>query len=239
MTLSAQDKKVIAQLAQQHGVSQNAIEALWVAVQAGNGSAAQFSHPELGGMGQWMAGGMTMIGDFSNYRLQAAVADICTVLANHLRTRSAEPVVNAAPVASQRQTQSSGTPVEPAAGKSQSTQKPSILGAIGKKLFSSGSPTPQPAPTSTGFTSTGSNWWPSELGFPSGSGSQNNMHYAYFSGAKRLALRVNNRVTIYDTADHQIGGVSQQQDARQTVTFQSQKGDVAVSQLKKVSEYTI
>ncbi|MEZ4706564.1 MAG: hypothetical protein R3A44_05125 [Caldilineaceae bacterium] len=227
MTLSSQDQKVIAQLAQQHGVSQGAVEALWAAVQAGNGSAAQFNYPELGGMGQWMAGGMTMIGDFGNYRLQAAVADICAALAAHLQTRAAEPIPT------QTQVQSSASSASSSSAKT-SASRPSILGAIGKKLFSSSSVAPE-----SSATLNWPNWWPPELGSPSGSGSQNDMHYAYFGGAKRLALRINNRVTIYDTADHQIGGVSQQQDARQTVTFRSQKGEVAVSQLKKVREYTV
>ncbi|MEZ4663408.1 MAG: hypothetical protein R2911_38185 [Caldilineaceae bacterium] len=226
MTLSSQDQKVIAHLAQQHGVSQGAVEALWAAVRAGNGSAAQFNHPELGGMGQWMAGGMTMIGDFSNYRLQAAVADICAALSAHLQTRVAEPVPT------QTQVQSRTSPASKSSAKT-SASRPSILGAIDKKLFSGSAASPESSEPPNW-----PNWWPLELGSPSGSGSQNDMHYAYFGGAKRLALRINNRVTIYDTADHQIGGVSQQQDARQTVTFQSQKGDVPVSQLQKVREYT-
>jgi hypothetical protein len=54
-------------------------------------------------------------------------------------------------------------------------------------------------------------WWPLELGFPNGSGAQNLVRYAYFSPTRRLAVELNGHVTIYDTLDHQIGGVSQQQ----------------------------
>lgn len=74
---------------------------------------------------------------------------------------------------------------------------------------------------------------------PAGSGSQNDMHYAYFSTQRRLALRIGNRFTLYDTQDHQINGVSQQQDAKQTVTFRSQKGEFGVDKLKKVRDYRI
>jgi hypothetical protein len=41
---------------------------------------AQFSHPELGGMGQW-SGGMTMIGDLSNSELKGRVERVCLELA--------------------------------------------------------------------------------------------------------------------------------------------------------------
>jgi hypothetical protein len=39
----------------------------------GGGRMAQFNHPEFGGMGQWAAGGMTMIGDMFNDGLKARV----------------------------------------------------------------------------------------------------------------------------------------------------------------------
>ena len=54
------------------------------------------------------------------------------------------------------------------------------------------------------------NWYPSELGNPSSSGSQNNIRYGYFPQTRRLAIDYNGSVTIYDTLDHNIGGVSQQ-----------------------------
>jgi hypothetical protein len=34
---------------------------------------AQFSHPEFGGSGQWMRGGMSMIGDMFNSGLKSRV----------------------------------------------------------------------------------------------------------------------------------------------------------------------
>lgn len=75
---------VIQQLATKHHLSQAAVAELWRAVQQGQGTAAQFNHPELGGMGQWLSGGMVMIGDFSNHALKAKVAQLCTEIASQL-----------------------------------------------------------------------------------------------------------------------------------------------------------
>jgi hypothetical protein len=52
----------IADIAQRHGFSPQAARAVADALRHGNGTMAQFNHPELGGMGQWVAGGMLMIG---------------------------------------------------------------------------------------------------------------------------------------------------------------------------------
>jgi hypothetical protein len=63
----------IADIAQRHGFSPEAARAVAEALRRGGGSMAQFSHPELGGMGQWSAGGMLMIGDMFNNALKARV----------------------------------------------------------------------------------------------------------------------------------------------------------------------
>jgi hypothetical protein len=78
-------------------------------------------------------------------------------------------------------------------------------------------------------------WWPAELGSPNGSGGQNNVRYAYFANARRLAIDVGGNVTVYDTLDHQIGGVSQQQGIGGSVTLSSQYGTVDVASLPVVS----
>src|SRR4030095_16285351 len=52
----------IDELAQRHGVSAGAVTNLLQALIDGGGTMAQFNHPELGGMGQWVQGGMTMVG---------------------------------------------------------------------------------------------------------------------------------------------------------------------------------
>ena len=43
---------------------------------------AQFNIYELGGCGQWMRGGMTMVGDMFNYQLKSKVDGICSDLSN-------------------------------------------------------------------------------------------------------------------------------------------------------------
>jgi Short C-terminal domain len=50
-------------------------------VARGGGTMAQFYHSELGGGGQWMSGGMTMVGDMFNSRLASTVSGLCSELA--------------------------------------------------------------------------------------------------------------------------------------------------------------
>lgn len=59
------------------------------------------------------------------------------------------------------------------------------------------------------------------------------MHYAFFPDHHRLAIKEGQQVTLYDSADYQISSVSQQQDNNRALTFQSQKGEVQVSDLAK------
>lgn len=78
-------------------------------------------------------------------------------------------------------------------------------------------------------------WWPSHLGQPNSSGSQNNSRYAYFGPARRLVIDDNGKMRIYDTGDHWISGVSQQQSNNfNSMIFTSQYGEVNISQLKMV-----
>jgi hypothetical protein len=72
--------KRIAQIAKRNGFSEAAVSAALRALEAGNGTLAQFDHPELGGMGQWMPG-MIMIGDFSNGALRDRVGALFSELA--------------------------------------------------------------------------------------------------------------------------------------------------------------
>ena len=71
----------IAEIAERHGFSAEAARVVAEALRHGGGSIAQFSHPELGGMGQWAAGGMLMIGDMFNNDLKARVGALCRDLA--------------------------------------------------------------------------------------------------------------------------------------------------------------
>jgi hypothetical protein len=78
-------------------------------------------------------------------------------------------------------------------------------------------------------------WWPADLGIPSSVGAQNDMRYAVFPDAKRLAIQDGGQIAVYDTSDHKIFGVAQAQSHDQTLTFSSQSGLVRVSELPKVA----
>jgi non-heme chloroperoxidase len=71
----------LASIAGRHGFSFGAVSAMFEAVQRGGGRMAQFSHPEFGGFGQWMQGGMTMVGDMFDHALKDRVAALCAELA--------------------------------------------------------------------------------------------------------------------------------------------------------------
>ena len=182
-TLSRAD---VDNLAARHGVRAGAIEALADALSRSQGRAAQFSHPELGGMGQWMSGGMLMIGDMFNSELKAKVDRICHAVAGVMADR---PRVDDA-AAAQLQT-------------------------AGAKSVS---------------------WWPPEFGTPSAAGSQNAMRYAFFPATQRLVVDDNGTVSIYDTGDCYLTGVSQQQSSTQTLSFSSTDGkSVPLSKFKRLS----
>lgn len=78
-------------------------------------------------------------------------------------------------------------------------------------------------------------WWPGGMGHPNSVGSQSGMRYAYFARAKRLAIERDGVVTLYDTQDHQIGGVSPQQTLSGSLRFASQHGAVEVTSLPVVN----
>jgi len=198
MQLTTQGSQRIEEIAQRYHLSVEAVMTMLQAVMNGNGAMAQFSHPELGGTGQWMQGGMTMVGDMFNYTLKAMVDNLCTELSGLLASQSL--LMPAAP--SQRQTQGAG-------GDEVS-------------LFVSG-----------GGHSAG--WWPADLGMPSATGSQNNLRYAIFPASHRLATDINGQMTVYDTLNHQIGGVGQQQGQDASFTFTSQFGLVRIADLPIVS----
>ena len=79
-------------------------------------------------------------------------------------------------------------------------------------------------------------WWPEELGQPDTSGGQNDLRYAYFAGPHRLAVSRAGKVTLYDTAEHQVSGVQQHQGGEQSdLTFSTKNGTIPLSQLKTVN----
>jgi len=81
----------------------------------------------------------------------------------------------------------------------------------------------------------GSGPWPADLGEPAASGSQNDVRYAYFPSTRRLAVERDGTVTLYDTANHMITGVSQQQSRTGSVMLTSQLGEVDLSSLEVVA----
>ena len=176
------------------------------AVLNGNGGMAQFSHSEFAGSGQWMSGGMIMLGDmFDNYlkgRVGSLCSDIASLLANQPGLLRQGSFQSQSQGGSDYQHQASGAP----SGSS--------------SLF-----VPDPE----------DRWWPSDFGSPNATGAQNQVRYAYFGDARRLAVKTGGEVWVYDTLDHQIGGFSQQQGSGGSITFGSQYGTVNLATLPVVS----
>jgi hypothetical protein len=209
--LSPAGEQAVNDLAQRHGFSYDAVATMLDAVINGNGGMAQFNHPEFGGSGQWMRGGMTMIGDmFNGYlkgRVDALCGDLSALVANQpglIQTGSF-------------QSQSQG-------GYNQQHQQTGGGPSGPNSLFI--------PPPNTGASG---NWWGDELNWPNSTGAQNNVRYAYFAQARRLAIDLNGTVTIYDTLDHAIGGFGQQQSYGGSFTFTSQYGVVDVASLPVIS----
>jgi len=175
-------EKFVNDIASRYGLSHDAVVHMLVAVNNGGCSMAQFNCPELGGSGQWMRGGMTMVGDMFNNGLKNTVDNICNELSTILSNNQIFPMIPA--------------------------------GTLGSNQ-----------------------WWPGNLGTPFSSGAQNNTRYAVFPN--RLAVELNGQVSVYDTLDHNIGGVSQQQGGNNSLIFNSQWGTISVSSLPLVSGQSI
>jgi hypothetical protein len=77
-------------------------------------------------------------------------------------------------------------------------------------------------------------WWPDELGHASSIGSQNGMRYAFFPDKRRLLIEGHGNLRTYDSGDHQINGVSQQQSHGHSLAFTSQSGIVNLDELEQV-----
>jgi Short C-terminal domain len=173
-TVPPEVENAIADIARRHGLSREAVLAMLFAIHAGGGTMAQFSIPELGGSGQWMQGGMTMVGNMFDNALKARVDALCGELSQLLATTTVFP--------------------------------PSA------------------------------NWWPANLGVPSAAGGQNAVRYAIFPSSRRLAIQINGVTKVFDTGEHHIGGVQQQQQGGGygSVSFTSQLGTFDVSSLTEL-----
>ena len=62
-TLTPNGEQAIIEVGERLGFSREAVMSMLESVANGNGTMAQFNHPEFGGYGQWMGGGMTMVSD--------------------------------------------------------------------------------------------------------------------------------------------------------------------------------
>lgn len=173
----------ITEIAARHRFSVEAVTDLLGALRSGGGTMAQFSHPELGGMGQWSPG-MLMIGDLSNASLKARVLALCEELSG--------------------------------------------LAVPGRAADESIDPLREARPFDNIV------WWPESLGAPSSSGAQNQVRYAYFPVTSRLVIERSGNVTIYDTDNYEIHGVSQSQGKSESLVFKSQLGPVSLDELKQV-----
>jgi len=199
--LSPDGQRVAIDLANRHGFSVDAVTHMMFAVLNGNGRMAQFSHGEFAGSGQWMLGGMIMLGDMFNNYLKGRVDSLCSEISAILANQPG--LLHSGSFQSQSQ-----------GGSSHQHQATGSSRASG--LF-----VPDPE----------DNWWPIELGSPSAVGNQNSVRYAYFANERRLAVKTGGEVWVYDTLDHQIGGFSQQQGLGGSITFSSQYGTVDLSRL--------
>ena len=83
--LTPEGLRILEDVARRHAVSLEAVVTMLRALMEGNGSQAQFNHPDLGGMGQWSQGGMIMVGDMFNQGLKHRVDTLCNELAGLLR----------------------------------------------------------------------------------------------------------------------------------------------------------
>ena len=73
-------QQAINDLAQRHGFSPDAVLCMLESMVNGNGGMAQFNHPEFGGSGQWMRGGMIMVSDMFNHYLKGRIEGLCNEL---------------------------------------------------------------------------------------------------------------------------------------------------------------
>ncbi|GAA3968266.1 SHOCT domain-containing protein [Allohahella marinimesophila] len=229
-TLTEYGQRTINDMASRYGVSTDAIMCMLYAVMNGNGTMAQFNCPEFGGGGQWMQGGMTMVGDMFNYGLKASVDNVCGELSRLLQQQEQLFV----PVKKQSYSNSGQQQNTGGSGQQQSSGGGFQQQGQGGGYQSQGN-SQQQGNFAQGGNFGGNNWWPDGLGAASSTGGQNNIRYAVFPATHRLAVELNGQVTVYDTLDHQIGGVSQQQGGDTSLTFSSQYGLVNANQLPIVS----
>lgn len=78
--LTPEGQRAVDEIAGRYGLSSQSVAMMLDAVANGGGTMAQFNISELGGSGQWMQGGMTMVGDMFNHGLKMTVDNLCAEL---------------------------------------------------------------------------------------------------------------------------------------------------------------
>ncbi|AWN15310.1 SHOCT domain-containing protein [Salinisphaera sp. LB1] len=180
--LKPHTEQIAADLAQRHGFSRDAVRHMIRTVDAGWGGMAAFDHPEFGGPGQWMQGGMIMLSEPFNHSLRARVDALCSEIAG---------------------------------------------------VYAADGPLTERSPQA------GAPAWPEYLGTPTATGSQGDLHYAWFADQHRLALMRHGQLQIFDTGDHRITGVAQQQGhSHGNIQFTSQNGTIDLASLTPIDNPT-
>lgn len=88
LDLTPDGRALVTRLAADHRFSEAAVLALLAAMIRGHGGMAQFDHPEFGGAGQWMRGGMLMVGDPFDDARKARIAALCSELSQAVASRA-------------------------------------------------------------------------------------------------------------------------------------------------------
>ncbi|MEO8626865.1 MAG: SHOCT domain-containing protein [Betaproteobacteria bacterium] len=218
--LTEAGRRRIAEVAQRHGFSFGAAEAMLDAIVRGNATMAQFDHREFAGAGQWMRGGMTMVSDMFNATLKSRVNSLCTELSEIVLQLPGTVSGGTAQYRNESSTMADvrGNETGPRTARDDSSHADQPLIDAAPTTQASASPR-----------------WPRSLQSPTSTGAQNATRYAYFAAQQRLAIDAGAKVAVYDTFHHNIGGVSQQQSRASSLTFVSQDGLVDLTTLPVVA----
>jgi hypothetical protein len=227
--LTPEGLKVVNELAQRYGFSQEAVIQMMFAILRGRGGMAQFNHPEFAGSGQWMQGGMLMLGDMFNHALKARVDGLCQAISSQLASQPELFPAGSFQAQSQsgggQQMQVGSGQQMQVAGSGQQVQ----VGGGGQQMHVMGGGQGLFAPDPR------DSWWPRELGQPSAMGQQNDVRYAFFPALGRLAVETNGAVSVYDTGGHHIAGFGQQQAPGGAVVFSTPAGSISLASLSSVA----
>ena len=210
-------QQTIGRMSERYQVSAEAVATLAAAMRRGGNRMAQFSHPELGGYGQWLPG-MTQIGDMFNRELRTRVERLCADLSKALENDDEETALKA---------------VSPTAHDDRAPEREPLIMKPMKPM----EPMEPMKPMRGMEAGPQERWWPENLGdSPNSAGGQNEMRYAYFADKNRLAVdEGSGKITVYDTAGHKVAGVQQAQSGGgKKLVFSSEQGEMDLGSLKQV-----